>query len=176
MRATVWIALATVTVISTVVSTACHSQPGKERGARRRVDSAAGDSAYWVVLRKWLRDSAVLDSMTRQVKTDNLYQLYRQALSRSGVTLDLMSAVACEELRLGIRYGAVPSDRAINAMLDTVYRDIGVKDALDYFATRAPSEGKIETGLSQCQPIPPAAPRLIGNTRLDTELPGKPRP
>ena len=176
MRATTWFRMARITATCTMGLTGCHSQPGKERGVRRHFDSAAGDSAYQVALQEWLRDSAVLDSMTRQANTDNLYQLYRQALSPQGVTLGLMSAVACEELRLGIRYGAVPSDRAINAMLDTVYRDIGVKDGLEYFATRAPSEGKIETGLSQCQPIPPAAPKLIGDTRLDTELPRKPRP
>ena len=140
------------------------------------VDDAAalGDSAYQTRLRSWRRDSAVLDSVTRGANTDALYALYRQALSREGVTLRLMTDIGCEQLRVAMRYGAVASERAINAMLDTVYRDIGVTDGLEYLARHAPREGWIETG-SNCPRLPLPAPDTIGVTRLDIEY-SRPRP
>jgi hypothetical protein len=57
---------------------------------------------------------------------------------------------------------------------DTVYRDIGWADALDYIARHAPDEGIIETG-QNCRPFPPRAPDSIGKTRLDVAFP-KPGP
>lgn len=105
-----------------------------------------------------------------------LVPLVPTALPPERVTVALMSAIAREALRLGMHHGAVASDRAITAMLDTVYRDIGVRNGDDYLASHAPPEGIIETGASQCQPLPPLAPKMIGNTRLDTDRPPRPRP
>ena len=85
-----------------------------------------------------------------------------------------MQDIACEELRLDIQFGNVPSRRARTGMLDTVYRDIGVTDGLDYLVKHAPADGVIETG-NNCAPLPSPAPKTIGQTRLDVEFP-KPRP
>ena len=137
---------------------------------RRFGDSGIGDSASQERLRNWRRDSSVLDSVTREVNTAKLYALYRRALGSEGVTLSLMTELGCEELRLGIQYGAVPWQRASQAVRDTVYHDIGVKDALDYIARHAPDEGSVETG-QNCRPFPPSAPQAIGGTRLDVEFP-----
>jgi hypothetical protein len=136
----------------------------------------AGDSLYRVRLSHWLRDSVVLDSMTRLVRTDSLYALYRRALDPGGVPESLVTAVVCEERRLGIRYGAIPSRRAISAMQDTVYADHGIDDGLRYFTAQMPNSGMIIGGRSVCGPNPPAAPRMIGVTPLDTELPPRPQP
>ena len=146
----------------------------EQRADRGVPDSAVGDSAYQARLRNWRRDSTVLDSVTRQVNTAKLYALYRQALGKEGVTLRLMTELGCEEVRLGIQYGEVPWQRASNAVRDTVYRDIGVSDGLDYIARHAPDEGVVETG-QNCRPFPPRAPKKIGETRLDAEFP-RPRP
>ena len=126
-------------------------------------------------LARWLRDSVVLDSVTRLVKTDSLYKLYRRALEPPGVTLALMTEVSCEEVRLDIRFGSVPASRAIHAVQNTMYRDRGIRDGMRYFIAHAPAEGMIEGGRSRCGPYPPAAPKAIGTTRLDTELSQRPR-
>ena len=137
-------------------------------------DSVVGDSAYRARFLRWQRDSAVLDSVTREVNTARLYALYRKALGKEGVTVRLLTELACEEVRLGIHYGEVPWQRASKAVRDTVYRDIGVTDALEYLARLAPSEGNVATG-QNCRPFPSRAPATIGGTRLDMELP-RPRP
>ena len=160
-------------VISSLMPNGCDAR--RERsGVGAIADSAVGDSAYQAKLRNWRRDSAVLDSVTREVNTAKLYALYRQALGKEGVTLRLMTELGCEEVRLGIQYGEVPWQRASNAVRDTVYRDIGVSDGLDYIARHAPDEGVVETG-QNCRPLPPRAPKTIGETRLDAEFP-RPRP
>lgn len=153
---------------------ACQSPQGGETLVPRK--SAIVDSAYNARLTSWLRDSVVLDSMTRLVNTDSLYKLYRRALEPPGVTLALMTEVQCEEVRLEIRFGSIPGSRAIRAVEDTMYRDHGIRDGMGYFIAHAPREGVIETGRSRCGPYPPAAPRAIGTTRLDTDLPQRPRP
>jgi len=142
----------------------------EQRADRGVPDSAVGDSAYQARLRNWRRDSTVLDSVTRQVNTAKLYALYRQALGREGVTLRLMTELACEEVRLGRHYGIVAWQRASKAVRDTVYRDLGETDGLAYIARHAPSEGGVETG-ENCRPLPPRAPQKIGETRLDVEFP-----
>lgn len=138
-------------------------------------DAAIRDSAYKARLAQWLRDSVVLDSMSRLVNTDSLYKLYRRALEPPGVTLALMTEASCEEVRLNIGFGPIPASRAIRAVQDTMYRDRGIRDGMGYFIAHAPAEGEIEGGRSRCGPYPPAAPKVIGTTRLDTELPQRPR-
>jgi len=151
----------------TIIGLSRYREQRAERGAP---DSAVGDSAYQARLRNWRRDSTVLDSVTRQVNTAKLYALYRQALGREGVTLRLMTELACEEVRLGRHYGIVAWQRASKAVRDTVYRDLGETDGLAYIARHAPSEGGVETG-ENCRPLPPRAPQKIGETRLDVEFP-----
>ena len=156
-------------VISSLMPNGCDAR--RERsGVGAIADSAVGDSAYQAKLRNWRRDSVVLDSVTREINTAKLYALYRQALGREGVTLRLMTELACEEVRLGRHYGIVAWQRASKAVRDTVYRDLGETDGLAYIARHAPSEGGVETG-ENCRPLPPRAPQKIGETRLDVEFP-----
>jgi hypothetical protein len=138
------------------------------------VGRSVPDSAYQQELADWLRDSTVLDSMSRLVPTDSLYRLYRRALEPSGVPRELVQRVWCEELRLTLQYGMIPSERAVDRLLDTVYRDQGIRNGFEYFAARAPSQGIVES--SQCNPNVLPRPQSVGRTRLDRVLPPKPRP
>jgi len=165
----------TAAMLIVALSTSACEFGEDARRVSRDADSAVGDSAFQARLRSWRRDSAVLDSASREVNTAALYSLYRQALGRDGVTLRLMSEMDCEDLRLTYHYGVVPTKHAVDAMRDTVYRDIGVADALDYVARHAPAEGIIETGFDLCQPMPSPGPKTIASTRLDVEYP-RPRP
>ena len=131
------------------------------------------DTAYGRELAKWLRDSTVLDSMMRLVRTDSLYRLYRRALEPPGVTLALVQEVWCEELQLS-KYGVIPSRRAVKRMLDTVYRDRGIRDGFAYFAARAPSSGLVEG--SKCRSHGGVFLDTVGQTPLGVELPPRPRP
>ena len=116
------------------------------------------DSVYQQQLADWLRDSVVIDSMARLVRTDSLYRLYRRALDPSGATIELVQQVWCEELRLSLKYGTIPSDEAIDRLLDTVYQDRGISNGFEYFAARAPSHGVVES--SACGSNLPRAPAM----------------
>ncbi len=153
----------------------CRSSSPRSEALSNSPARSGRDSVYRSQLARWVRDSIVLDSMTRLVRTDSLYRLYRRALDPAGSAAALVQAVFCEEHRLEIRYGWVPSDRAIHALLDTVYQDRGIRDGFAYFAAHAPAEGHVEGGRSACGPYPPAVPLVIGETRLDVRLPPRPR-
>jgi len=129
--------------------------------------STAKDSAYSAKLKMYLRDSTVLDSLTRLVPTNSLFKLYRQAAGQHKVDVKLVAEIWCEELRLTTQHGIIPSDRAINRLRDTVYRELGVTDAFDYVASRAPSEGHFNSG--DCGELPPRGPRVINGTSTDVE-------
>jgi hypothetical protein len=162
------------TVVLALASLGCRSRQAGERVGP--ADSLPADSAYASRLARWLRDSVVLDSVTRLVNTDSLFRLYRRALEPGQVTVALVQEVSCEEERLAIGHESIPAQRAIQAVRDTVYRDHGIRDGFRYFASRAPAEGVIEGGRGRCGPYPPRAPRVIGTTHLDTELGPRPRP
>jgi len=132
------------------------------------------DTAFAQRLGEWQRDSAVLDSMTRLVRTDSLFQLYRRATEPSGVTLAVFQEAWCEELQLSKRYGVVPARRAAQRMRDTVYRDRGIRNGFAYFASRAPSSGMVEG--SKCRSHGGPFLDTIGRTPLDVELTPRPRP
>jgi len=161
-------------VVLALASPGCRSRQTSERVGL--ADSLPGDSVYASRLARWLRDSVVLDSMTRLVNTDSLFRLYRRALEPGQVSLEVLQEESCEEERLYIEHGSVPAKRAIRAMRDTVFRDHGIRDGMRYFISRAPAEGVIEGGARRCGPYPPRAPDFIGATRLDTELGSRPRP
>src|SRR5437764_92963 len=92
-------------VVLALAPSACRSrQAGEDIGGG---DAEFRDSTYMARLAQWLRDSVVLDSMTRLVNTDSLYKLYRRALEPPGVTLALMTEVSCEEVRVRIGFGPV---------------------------------------------------------------------
>jgi hypothetical protein len=132
------------------------------------------DTAFARRLAEWQRDSSVLDSMTRSVRTDSLYRLYRHAVEPSGVSLAVFQEAWCEELQLSKRYGVVPARRAAQRMRDTVYQDRGIRDGFAYFASRSPSTGMVEG--SKCRSHGGVFLDTIGRTPLDVELPPRPQP
>jgi hypothetical protein len=140
----------------------------QQGGAR---PTASRESARDPRLAEWLRDSTVLDSVTRTVPTDSLYHIFRTALGPKGTTSEHIRQMVCEQVRLGIRYGHVPAARAFDRMLDTVYNDRNVPDAYGEFMYRAPKVSAVDTG--DCQSIEPGSATL-GRTRLDQELPPRP--
>ena len=151
-------------------ASACWSPPGD-----RSTDAATTpeDSVYAAKLKKYLRDSTVLDSLTKLVPTDSLYALYRLALEPGKADVKLVAAVWCEELRLSLVHGTIPQKRATRRMLDTVYRDRGIRDAFRYFAAQAPSDGKFDE--QACGKLPPESPIEVNGTSTDVE-PYRPRP
>jgi hypothetical protein len=152
-------------------ASACWSSPG-DRGAANAASSPE-DSVYSVKLKKYLGDSTVVDSLTKLVRTDSLYKLYRLALEPGKADVKLVAAVWCEELRLTLIHGPVPEKRAVDRMLDTVYRDHGIRDAFRYFAAQAPAEGNFDE--QACGKLPPRSPIEVNGTRTDVE-PYRPRP
>jgi hypothetical protein len=153
-------------IISLVVfAWACRVSPPSSRPA---------DSAYATNLKKYLRDSSVIDSLSRLVRTDSLRALYRVALLPAGASEKLVEQVWCEQGRLTLMHGYAPAQVAINRLLDTVYLDRGIRGrdaAFGYFAARAPSSGGYDS--RACGKPPPRAPSSIAGTPID-ELPRRP--
>jgi hypothetical protein len=152
--------------VPSLMSSCSFSRDGSGSGASSRWD----DSVYAVQLAKFVHDSTLMDSLTRQVRTDSLYTLYRRAVSGE-VGAAVVQALSCEELRLRLHYGTAPAGRAMKRMRDTVYRDQGItKDAFEFFAARAPAEGEIDSG--RCSPPSGHFPAIIQGMRTDVE-PGR---
>lgn len=150
---------------------ACWSSPNDRNPAN--ANAIPEDSADAAKLKKYLRDSTVLDSLTRLVRTDSLYKLYRLALEPGRADAKLVAAVWCEELRLTLIHGPVPEKRAVDRMLDTVYSDHGIRDAFRYFAAQAPAEGNFDE--QACGRLPQRSPIEVDGTRTDVE-PYRPQP
>jgi hypothetical protein len=147
------------------ISLGC-TQPGGS-GARPRTFE---DSAYAIARAKFVHDSTVIDSLTRLVRTDTLFKLYRDALLPGANGQVLLQKVWCEEVALRLRYGILPASRAMNRMKDTVYRDRGVHNADDAFevlASIAPNEGQVE-GMA-CKRPTNILPNPLNGTPLDVE-------
>src|SRR3954464_354859 len=74
------------------------------------------DSAeYSVNLVRWMRDSALMDSISRTINTDSLYRLFHAAL-RPQPMVPIVRAITCERNRLGARHGSIPARAAISRM------------------------------------------------------------
>ena len=149
-----------------------------QHAGNRAIESKAiqRDSSYRASLAKWARDSTVLDSLTRLVRTDSLYTLYRAALGPDRANPKLIEAIACEWIRLSRLYGDVPSRRGVMRLLDTVYLDRGIrgsKNADRYFSSLAPRTA-FSIDSQSCGTLPPLFPRVLDGTPTDVE-PIKPR-
>jgi hypothetical protein len=68
----------------------------------------------------WVRDSIVLDSISRTIRTDSLFRLYRAQL-RETDPLPLEQAINCESSRLFWLYGSNAAVDALRRMEDTLY-------------------------------------------------------
>jgi hypothetical protein len=139
----------------------------------RDSSAAAGDTAYQARLAKYRHDAATIDSMTNAarrdpvLRTDSLYRVYRLALQPNGLSVADVQLVACLELALSLRYGRAAADRVVKELRDTVFRDKGKKDGLEFFLSRAPQQGVLET--SACGSRSAVSPDSINGTPLDVE-------
>jgi len=142
-------------------------------GCRAASSSRPPDSAHAALLRQYLRDSSVLDSLSRLVKTDSLRTLYRLALEPSADGgAKLVQEVWCEEVRLAVMHGEVPARKAIDRMLDTVYQDGGIRGhshALAYLLSRAPGSSGVDG--RACGRLPPRTPAIVAGTRVNDNPP-----
>ena len=80
-----------------------------------------------------------------------------------------MQRLNCLETAIAIRYGIVVRDRVLAALRDTVFRDQGTTRGGDFYWSRAPNRGRLDS--SRCREEPLAAPEAINGTRLDEPPP-----
>jgi hypothetical protein len=164
-----------------LVVASCSAPPGAQRARDslaivRDSTAAVNDTIYQARLAKYRRASAVIDSLTELarrdpiLRTDSLYRIYRLALRPEGVSATDVQLAACLESALDVRFGQAAGDRVVKQLLDTVFRDVGKKDALEFFLSRAPSRGGLES--SKCDPEPVTQPSSINGTSVNDE----PRP
>ena len=136
----------------------------------------AQQAAYEQRLEKFIRDSALIDSLARPVRTDSLYRLYRLALRPSGTDSVLLNAIGRERLRIGFIHGNVPALRRVHAMLDTVFADRGIHEwrkAERFLLSSAPRTFIVST--DACGRLPPNIGDVVNGTHIDVE-PVRPRP
>ncbi len=114
-------------ILAAVTGAACQPSPAP----RPSVEAAARwsqDSANYVRDSiKWVHDSVVVDSISRTVNTDSLYQLNRAQL-RAEDPIPLQRAIGCEMSRLYWVYGSNAAGDAYHRMLDTLYRPVDRAD------------------------------------------------
>ena len=137
-------------------------------GCRTSASSRPPDSAYAARLRQYVRDSTVLDSLSRLVKTDSLRTLYRLALQPSVAGEKLVQEAWCEEVRLTVMHGIVPAQKAVDRMLDTVYKDRGIRGrdaAFNVLAASAPNSSGVDG--RACGRMPPRSPEVVAGTRVN---------
>ena len=118
-------------------------------------------------------DEALHIVRSQHVRFD-LLVVYRLALEPGKADAKLVAAAWCEELRLSLVHGTIPQKRAVNRMLDTVYRDRGIRDAFRYFAAQAPADGKFDE--QACGKLPRESPIDVNGTSTDVEPYRPPRP
>lgn len=76
--------------------------------------------SYPGTVAEWQRDSALVDSLSRLVRTDTLYHAYHASLDAK----DLQAAhqqLTCMREELHLRHGLYPAQLAIERMEDTVW-------------------------------------------------------
>lgn len=93
-----------VAVVGLIGFNGCARQSPDEATVEQWVRDS---TAYESELRVYLRDSTVLDSLSRLVPLDSLDRLY-SAIERSPQSMPLKEAAVCEVLRLGRLHGAMP--------------------------------------------------------------------
>lgn len=91
-------------------ASACSPRPGGG-------DERPAVQAYRMALKSWLRDSVVIDSLSRFVDTDSLLQLRRAELRAGTSSHAIRQAMSCEHFRLDWRHGFRPHEVAV-ARLD----------------------------------------------------------
>ena len=74
-----------------------------------------------------MRDSVVIDSISRTINTESLYELYR-AQQRADNPIPLQRAIECERARVFWIYGSNAAVDALHRMLDSLSRKSSSED------------------------------------------------
>jgi hypothetical protein len=120
---------------------------------------------YAATLQQWLRDSTVIDSLSRLVNTDSLYRLNR-AMLEARDPHDLIAPIDCEIFRLTTRHGTLPAEVAIDRMRDTLWKTAD-RAALRRLASVEGRVTMLESDAEHCGDPGPAAPTQIKGTDLN---------
>jgi hypothetical protein len=150
-------------VAAVLVSGSCASD---ERGPTWVADS----TAYVATLDRWLRDSAVVDSVTRTVDITELVAAIR-TMVKAPQPLNEMPTVSCARRRIFWDHGSLAADAAMAKAQDSVIRLLGEKAFADATA-RTPASALVEGApYGTCRGKRPEPLRSVGGTRLDAQDP-----
>lgn len=143
LRPVAWLVVFAITSGCQSGETGTRALPPQAPGEWQR-DSAAYDAALAI----WLRDSAIVDSVSRTIDTDPLYRLHRRMLHDS-TPAAVVPEIACERWRIGRRYRALPAIEAERRMMDTVWLPNEV-DAVRQMNERLAGVGELTAGPWAC--------------------------
>jgi hypothetical protein len=135
--------------------------------------AAATDKSYQAELARFRHDEAIIDSIERVarldpiLKSDSLYRVFRWALRPQGVSVADVNVLSCLEIALDIRYGLAAAGRVMKELRDTVFRDKGISDGVEFYWSRAPNQGRLDTETCPREQNP--HPDAIDGTLLDAE-------
>jgi hypothetical protein len=136
-------------LVVVVIASGCESGETESAPSPQVIDPWQRDSAaYEGALAMWLRDSAVVDSVSRTINTDSLYRLYRLMLHHPNPGA-VMPEIACEGWRIRRRYRALPAIEAERRMKDTVWLP-DEADAVRQMNERLAGVGEVTTGPWAC--------------------------
>jgi hypothetical protein len=158
-------AAATIGVVAAVVLTdACDSSERRERWV-------ADSTSYAARLGKWLRDSAVVDSVARTVDITEMVQAFHKLVT-APQPLDEAANVSCARLRIFWDYGSLAADIAGERARDSVKHLLGQK-AFDDATARTPEHALVPMprGFSKCRGKEVEHRKSVGTTPLDTKEP-----
>jgi hypothetical protein len=149
-------------------SLACHDHDETTRAADAARRWTAESAYYESRLARWLRDSAVIDSIARTVDDDSLRSLYRQLVATE-TPAPILQAILCEQTRLADLHGY----NALGVVGRRVRRaELGPDPA----AAMRRVEDKLPTMLfhvtgGPCGEPGPRGPDSVGSTSLRQERP-----
>jgi hypothetical protein len=150
-------------VVAAVVAASCDSN-------RRGKTWVADSTAYVASLDRWLRDSAVVDSVSRLVDLTELVAAYREMATGAEPAIG-MKQVSCAQLRVSWDYGGLAAASALERANDSIKHLFGEKafaEAVDRMGNY-PSVGSDD--FKRCRGKQPERRKSVGNTPLDTREP-----
>jgi hypothetical protein len=147
--------------IATVVTAGC----GRPHDEQWRADSAA----YPAKLAVWLRDSAIVDSVSRTIDASELIAAY-DAMVTAPNPLTLQPRVLCEHVRLTWDYGSLPTDAVAERARDSVARRHG-RGVFDEAFRRTPERAVVEGPGNQCRGTRERPLERVGQTSLEFKDP-----
>jgi len=133
-------------------------------------DSVANETR----LSRWLRDSTVMDSLSRFVSTDSLYRLYRAMYVAQNPRI-YVEPIMCLEFELVFHHGRAPAEVAMQRMKDSLWKP--GEGGLPSIERRMPSTAFFSMSDSICGgPVGRPAPDTVAGTWLGYRFPRPVRP